>query len=446
MPLPAALRESLTARLRDASDPAPGQHAAPPAVRARRFVRRLGAAGVRRAEAAGLLRARQAAHQANVRLDGVEQTVSNLQPVAVQAELTAAQAQLTAAQAQQLAEQLAEQAEQLEQLEGTSSHFDTHVHELTVNQELLKAELRGLQHTIDELGWALAPGAGLAGAGARVAELRERINGLDRRLRALPQPAGVTGGQANAEPATGRPAPAAREPAVPQSALFDYVGFERRFRGDPDEVSDTLWSRYGERLRHSAPVVDLGCGRAELLRRLQALGVEAKGVDSDPSMVLEARDGGLDVDQADALTWLADQPEGSLGSIIATHLVEHLQLDDLVRLLELAASRLHPGGILIAETPNPASLVVLGNSYVMDPTHVRPVHPSLLTFLLEGAGFRDVRLEFYSPAQGYHLPLVDDPTAPGWVATVNLAFGQLNHVLFGPQDYAAIATTPTSPD
>jgi len=443
VPLPAALRESLTARLRDASDPAPGQHAAPPAVRARRFVRRLGAAGVRRAEAAGLLRARQAAHQANVRLDGVEQTVSNLQPVAVQAELTAAQAQLTAAQAQQLAEQLAEQAEQLE---GASSHFDAHVHELTVNQELLKAELRGLQQTLDELGWALAPGAGLAGAGARVAELRERVNGLDRRLRTLPQPAGVTGGQANAEPATRRPAPAAREPAVPQSALFDYVGFERRFRGEPDEVSHTLWSRYGERLRQSAPVVDLGCGRAELLRRLQALGVEAKGVDSDPSMVLEARDGGLDVDQADALTWLADQPEASLGSIIATHLVEHLQLDDLVRLLELAASRLRPGGILIAETPNPASLVVLGNSYVMDPTHVRPVHPSLLTFLLEGAGFRDVRLEFYSPAQGYHLPLVDDPSAPGWVATINQAFGQLNHVLFGPQDYAAIATTPTSPD
>jgi len=443
VPLPAALRESLTARLRDAGDPAPGQHAAPPAVRARRFVRRLGAAGVRRAEAAGLLRARQAAHQANVRLDGVEQTVSNLQPVAVQAELTAAQAQLTAAQAQQLAEQLAEQAEQLE---GASSHFDAHVHELTVNQELLKAELRGLQQTLDELGWALAPGAGLAGAGARVAELRERVNGLDRRLRTLPQPAGVTGGQANAEPATRRPAPAAREPAVPQSALFDYVGFERRFRGEPDEVSDTLWSRYGERLRQSAPVVDLGCGRAELLRRLQALGVEAKGVDSDPSMVLEARDGGLDVDQADALTWLADQPEASLGSIIATHLVEHLQLDDLVRLLELAASRLRPGGILIAETPNPASLVVLGNSYVMDPTHVRPVHPSLLTFLLEGAGFRDVRLEFYSPAQGYHLPLVDDPSAPGWVATINQAFGQLNHVLFGPQDYAAIATTPTSPD
>ena len=404
-----------------------------------------------------MLRARRAAHQANVRLDGVEQTVSDLQPVAVQAELTAAQAQATAAQAQATAAQVqataaqaqvtAVQAQQLSeqahQLEAKVGDTQGQLHDLTVNQELLKVELRGLQHTLDELGWALAPGAGLAGAGVRVAELRERVNGLDRRLRALPQPAGGPSAPSATGPADGPPAaPAAPAAAAPQSALFDYVGFERRFRGDPDEVSETLWTRYGERLRQSAPVVDLGCGRAELLHRLRSLGVEAKGVDSDPSMVLEARDAGLDVDQADALAWLADQPEGSLGSIIATHLVEHLQLDDLVSLLELAASRLRPGGILIAETPNPASLVVLGNSYVMDPTHVRPVHPSLLTFLLEGAGFRDVRLEFYSPAQGYHLPLVDDPSAPAWVDTVNQAFGQLNHVLFGPQDYAAVATTP----
>ncbi len=225
-----------------------------------------------------------------------------------------------------------------------------------------------------------------------------------------------------------------------QSALFDYVGFERRFRGDPDLVSATLWERYGDRLAGHPPVVDLGCGRAELLVSLLERGVEARGVDTDPSMVLEARDAGLDVVEADALTWLAAQPEHSLGSLIATHLVEHLQLDDLVRLLELAATRLKPGGIFIAETPNPQSLIVLGNSYVLDPTHVRPVHPSLLTFLCEGAGFRDVRLEFYAPAEGYHLQPVTDPSAPAWVEQVNAAFAELNSVLFGPQDYAAIAT------
>lgn len=428
MPLPAALRESLTARLRDPGA-LPGERPAAPSVRARQLARRVAAAGVRRAEAAGLLRARQAAHQANVRLDGVEQTVSQLQPAAVQAELSAAQ----------VATQVDRISAELQHLTAEVAGSTAQLHELTVNQDLLKAELRALQATLDQLGWALAPGAGLEGAGARVAELRERVNGLDRRLRSLP---------------TGTPAPGHgpssvpvaldqdQQAAAPQSALFDYVGFEARFRGDPEQVSATLWDRYGELLVQSSPVVDLGCGRAELLRRLRELGVDARGVDSDPSMVLEARNDGLEVEQADALTWLAEQPDGSLGSIIATHLVEHLQLDDLVRLLELAATRLRPGGVLVAETPNPESLIVLGNSYVMDPTHVRPIHPSLLTFLLEGAGFRDVRLAFYSPAEAYHLPLISDPAAPAWVATVNEAFGRLNHVLFGPQDYAAIATTP----
>ncbi len=421
----------MTARLRDPG-PRAGERPAAPSVRARQLARRVAAAGVRRAEAAGLLRARQAAHQANVRLDGVEQTVSQLQPAAVRAELSAAR----------VATQVDRTSAELQHLTAEVGGSTARLHELTVNQDLLKAELRALQATLDQLGWALAPGAGLEGAGARVAELRERVNGLDRRLRSLPTGAPAPGPGHGPSSVPVAPDQDQQAAAAPQSALFDYVGFEARFRGDPEQVSATLWDRYGELLVQSSPVVDLGCGRAELLRRLRELGVDARGVDSDPSMVLEARNDGLEVEQADALTWLAEQPDGSLGSIIATHLVEHLQLDDLVRLLELAATRLRPGGVLVAETPNPESLIVLGNSYVMDPTHVRPIHPSLLTFLLEGAGFRDVRLAFYSPAEAYHLPLISDPAAPAWVATVNEAFGRLNHVLFGPQDYAAIATTP----
>ena len=102
----------------------------------------------------------------------------------------------------------------------------------------------------------------------------------------------------------------------------------------------------------------------------------------------------LDAPLVDGNAFLRDSRPGSIGAIIATHLVEHLELDDLVEFLDLAASRLRPGGVLIAETPNPAALIVLGNSYILDPTHVRPLHPSLLSFLCEGAGFRDVRLSF----------------------------------------------------
>ena len=306
-------------------------------------------------------------------------------------------------------------------------------HAASINLELLKGEVRSVIQTLEDLGMAIAPAAGLPGAGERLSELRERVNGLDRRLRTL-----------QAQAATPAPGPARAGagpvPAAPSSALFDYVGFERRFRGDPEAVAAALAERYLDLLVANPPVVDIGCGRAELVEMLAKRGVEAIGVDTDPSMVAEARDRGLDVRQVDANSFLRSREPGSLGAIIATHLVEHLEFADLVELLELAATRLRPGGVLIAETPNPTSLVVLGNSFILDPTHLRPLHPSLLTFLCEGAGFRDVRLRFHAPASDYHLPMIDEPDAPPWTKRINEAFAKLNQVLFGPQEYALIAT------
>ncbi|HEY4727197.1 MAG TPA: class I SAM-dependent methyltransferase [Actinomycetes bacterium] len=306
-------------------------------------------------------------------------------------------------------------------------------HAASINLELLKGEVRSVIQTLEDLGMAIAPAAGLAGAGERLSELRERVNGLDRRLRTL-----------QAQATTPAPGPARAgagpAPAAPSSALFDYVGFERRFRGDPEAVAAALAERYLDLLVANPPVVDIGCGRAELVEMLARRGVEAIGVDTDPSMVAEARDRGLDVRQVDGNSFLRGREPGSLGAIIATHLVEHLEFADLVELLELAATRLRPGGVLIAETPNPTSLVVLGNSFILDPTHLRPLHPSLLTFLCEGAGFRDVRLRFHAPASDYHLPMIDEPDAPPWTKRINEAFAKLNQVLFGPQEYALIAT------
>jgi SAM-dependent methyltransferase len=310
-------------------------------------------------------------------------------------------------------------------------------HAASVNLELLKGEVRSVIQTLEDLGMAIAPAAGLAGAGERLSELRERVNGLDRRLRSLQAQAAAP---VQSAPVQSGPAAAAPAAAAPSSALFDYVGFERRFRGDPEAVAAALAERYLDLLVANPPVVDIGCGRAELVEMLTRRGVEAIGVDTDPSMVAEARDRGLDVRQVDGSSFLRGREPGSLGAVIATHLVEHLEFADLVELLELAATRLRPGGLFIAETPNPTSLVVLGNSFILDPTHLRPLHPSLLTFLCEGAGFRDVRLRFHAPATDYQLPMIDDPDAPPWAKRVNDAFAKLNSVLFGPQEYALIAT------
>lgn len=321
-----------------------------------------------------------------------------------------------------------------------------------INLELLKGEVRSFEHVVEELGMAFAPATGVAGAGARFAELREAVYGLERRLRNLTISPPAAGPAPAESPPADAPADAVPAPAdtAPTSNLFNYVGFERRFRGDPDQVVAELDERYGALLSEHQPVVDIGCGRAELLERLAQRGVDVTGVDPDPGMVAEGRARGVTVHEAYVGDYLRSVPDHSLGSVISTHVVEHLPLDILIEMLELAVRKLKPGGLFIAETPNPASLIVLGNSYILDPTHVMPLHPALLSFLCETAGYRDVRLQFYSPAEGYHLPHVSAPEEPAWAAElasgVNTAFDRVNEVVFGPQEYAVIATSPPDPD
>jgi SAM-dependent methyltransferase len=308
------------------------------------------------------------------------------------------------------------------------------VEAVATNLELLKGDVRALDGALADLGQAIAPAAGLPGVPDRFAELRDRVNALDRRLRSVET--------AGPPPALAAAPADAGAPAGPPADRFDYVGFERRFRGDPEDVLTTLSERYLDLLASSPPVLDVGCGRGELLSALAERGVACSGVDLDAGMVAEARVAGLDITAGDGVAHLRSLPEGSLGSIIAVHVVEHLPLHALLDLLELAATRLRPGGILVAETPNPASLVVLGNSYILDPTHVWPLHPSLLTFLCERAGFRDVELRFHAPAEAYHLPRLDVPEEADWARPVNDAVDRLNDVLFGPQEYAVVARTP----
>jgi SAM-dependent methyltransferase len=104
------------------------------------------------------------------------------------------------------------------------------------------------------------------------------------------------------------------------------------FRGDEEEIRHRLDGLLPI-LRGAAPVLDLGCGRGELLLLLREAGVAASGVDSDPALVQAARRRGLEVADGDALAALRALPEGSLGAVTAIHLLEHLAADAVLRLL-----------------------------------------------------------------------------------------------------------------
>jgi SAM-dependent methyltransferase len=212
----------------------------------------------------------------------------------------------------------------------------------------------------------------------------------------------------------------APQPAA--SAFPDYFAFESKLRGRTESVKERQ-QVYVEDFRDAAPVLDVGCGRGELLALLRDAGIEARGVDPDGDMVAFARGDGLDVEQADAGSYLESLADGSLGGIFMGQVVEHLPAPMLVRTLELAAQKLRRGGVLVAETINPLSPLALRN-YFADLTHAQPLVPDTLALLTRQAGFASVETRF-----------LNAPPRPDGVDP------QIAEILFAPLDYAILART-----
>jgi glycosyltransferase involved in cell wall biosynthesis/SAM-dependent methyltransferase len=179
--------------------------------------------------------------------------------------------------------------------------------------------------------------------------------------------------------------PGARQPA-------DYASFEQLFRGEQEFIRDRQ-RVYLDLLRDRGPVLDVGCGRGEMLSLLAEAGVPSRGLDLDPSMVAEAVQQGLDVTQEDALAALEAAEPGSLGAVVSFQVIEHLALDDLRRFVELAHRALRPDGVLVAETVNPHSPRAL-RSFWLDITHRHPIFPEAALMLASGAGFPAAHILF----------------------------------------------------
>ncbi len=273
---------------------------------------------------------------------------------------------------------------------------------------------------IDALSARVDAAAARAQAAERlVGELEERLLRLERR-------------GAGSTPATVAPQPRA-------AALPDYFAFESHARGSTAEIRERQ-RPYVERLRGHAPVLDLGCGRGELLGLLREAGIEARGVDASADMVAFARGEQLDVAQADAHAALAAAADGSLGAVTALQVVEHLPPADLVALLRLAHTKLRDGGLLLLETINPASPAALRN-YFADLTHAQPLVPETLDLLVREAGFRNTELVFLNAPETGLRP-VELPEGAEWdVPRAALAENRrlLSEQLFGPLDYALVA-------
>ncbi|NNN07984.1 MAG: methyltransferase domain-containing protein [Acidimicrobiaceae bacterium] len=231
------------------------------------------------------------------------------------------------------------------------------------------------------------------------------------------------------------------EQLVKLSTGFDAVSRAHalRFRGSFDEVKERV-SIYLPELKSIAalgPVLDVGCGGGELLTVLKENDLDAYGIEILGSAVDECVAAGLDARVDDALHHLAAVPKASLGAVTAIHVVEHLGMDTLIEMIDLALQALKPGGMIIFETPNPGNVMVGADSFYIDPTHDHPIPSALLEFLVSIRGFTDAHVVPLKRAPNLFTNVM--PTEGVWANDVSRVAQHVANVFLGAEDYAVVA-------
>jgi 2-polyprenyl-3-methyl-5-hydroxy-6-metoxy-1,4-benzoquinol methylase len=117
-----------------------------------------------------------------------------------------------------------------------------------------------------------------------------------------------------------------------------YLRYQDFFRGT-EELIRQRHVAYLPLLRKRGPVLDVGCGRGEMLELLREHDIRAEGIDVDAAMVERCRAKGLAATVADAVEYVESAPAGSVGAVFAAQVIEHLPYPALVRFLRGAQRR-----------------------------------------------------------------------------------------------------------
>lgn len=203
-----------------------------------------------------------------------------------------------------------------------------------------------------------------------------------------------------------------------------YRRLEDSLRGDVDIA------HYVALARDHQPLLDVGCGRGELLDLCRAAGIDAHGFDTNERSVADLRARGFSATLTGVPECFTAIDDRSIGAVAALHVVEHLPVEVLFALFRQSARVLRLGGLLIIETPNAEALAVSASEFWRDPTHLAPRHPAALTLLGREHGFAvdEVRAIHPFPEGNRFVATEDD--APSVRALVDA----LNARLFGGQD------------
>ena len=219
---------------------------------------------------------------------------------------------------------------------------------------------------------------------------------------------------------------------VSDNHRFDqfYKAFEDKFRGSEEIIKARLlehlplFTSLPASLRKK-PIVDIGCGRGELLSVLKEGGLKAIGIDMNSAMVKRAIDDGFEAYAMDAQSYLSTLKSSSLAAVTGFHIVEHIPFEALMDIFAECYRTVAHNGFVLFETPNPETFSVGAHTFYLDPSHQRPVPPQLLAFMLEYSGFNTEIVRLHN--------IEETPDS-----IKSAVIKKLHKSAYGPADYAVI--------
>lgn len=229
---------------------------------------------------------------------------------------------------------------------------------------------------------------------------------------------------------------------------MNYFVFNDIYGGSDDEIRNNL-SQYIKYFKLCKNVLDIGSGRGLFLDLLRENGIGSYGVDVNEDLVTYCKRKELDVVREDAISHLEKLSDRSLDGIFASHVIEHLSIENIIYLIDSCYKKLQYGSYAIFVMPNILNISVSSNLFYVDPTHITHVHPNVIKFLMNSSGFRELEEKYYYPlseeCKMKRIILNDSCDLKEatclqheQVNIINQNVDLLNNMLFGCRDYAII--------